>query len=162
MRASWPDLEIAQFSATVERRAYRKPPSRSIAGLSPSRRRARSAMRRRSAPGLGRDPEVALAPLASSRRVQTGRLSWTRATGSHGSLSKQRASRGSIRGLTGWRKFETCPVWGANGQLAPHDHDSFGLGGAAQFRVERRQRQSAPQREFQVRRIVQGKAMALR
>lgn len=48
------------------------------------------------------------------------------------------------------------------GQLTPHDDDSFGLGGAAQVRVERRQRQSAPQREFQVRRIVQSKAMALR
>lgn len=42
------------------------------------------------------------------------------------------------------------------------DDDSFGLGGAAQFQVERRQGQSAPQREFQVRRIVQSKAMALR
>jgi hypothetical protein len=51
-----------------------------------------------------------------------------------------------------------CLVW----QLTPQNDDSFGLGGAAQFGVERRQRQSAPQREFQVRRIVQGKAMALR
>ena len=49
------------------------------------------------------------APLASSRRVQTGCLSWTRASSSHGSHSKQWATRGSIRGLTGWRKFETCP-----------------------------------------------------
>jgi hypothetical protein len=32
------------------------------------------------------------APLASSRRVQTGRLSWTRASSSHGSLSKQWAT----------------------------------------------------------------------
>ena len=48
------------------------------------------------------------------------------------------------------------------GQLTPHDDDPFGLGGAAHFRVERRQRQSAPQREFQVRRIVQSKVMALR
>ena len=48
------------------------------------------------------------------------------------------------------------------GRLTPQDDDSFGLGGAAQFRVERRQRQSAPQREFQVRRIVQSKAMAFR
>ncbi len=31
----------------------------------------------------------------------------------HGSLSKHWATKGSIRGLTRWRKFETCPVWGA-------------------------------------------------
>ena len=48
------------------------------------------------------------------------------------------------------------------GQLTPHDDDSLGLGSAAQVRVERRQRQFAPQRKFQVRRIVQSKAMALR
>ena len=48
------------------------------------------------------------------------------------------------------------------GPLTPQDGDSFGLGGAAQFRVERRQRQSAPQREFQVCRIVHSKPMALR
>jgi hypothetical protein len=30
-----------------------------------------------------------------------------------GSLSKQWATMGSIKGLTGWRKFETCPMWGA-------------------------------------------------
>jgi hypothetical protein len=33
------------------------------------------------------------APLASSRRVQTGCLSWTRASSSHGSLSKQWATK---------------------------------------------------------------------
>lgn len=39
---------------------------------------------------------------------------------------------------------------------------TFGLGGAAQFRVERSQRQSSPQREFQARGIVQSKAMTPR
>ena len=48
------------------------------------------------------------------------------------------------------------------GQLTSDDDHSFGLGGTAQCRVESRQRQSAPQREFQVRRIVQSQAMALR
>ena len=60
------------------------------------------------------------------------------------------------------RREGHCRMVFSIGQLAPQDDDSFGLGGAAQFRVERRQRQSAPQREFQVRRIVQSKAMALR
>ena len=57
--------------------------------------------------------KVPWTPLASSRRVQTGCLSWTRAGGAHGSLSKQWATRGSIRGLSGSRKFETCPDSGA-------------------------------------------------
>jgi hypothetical protein len=48
------------------------------------------------------------------------------------------------------------------GPLTPQDGDSFGLSGVAQFRVERRQRQSAPQRKFQVRRVVHSKPMALR
>ena len=54
------------------------------------------------------------APWASSRRVQTGCLSWTRASISHGSPSKQWATTGSIRGPTGRQKFETCPDWGAS------------------------------------------------
>ena len=57
---------------------------------------------------------VFASPLASSRRVQTGCLLWTRASSSHGSLSKQWATMGSIRGLSGSQKFETCPGWGAN------------------------------------------------
>ena len=54
------------------------------------------------------------APLASSRRVQTGCLSWTRASSSHGSPSKQWATIGSIKGPTGRRKFEMRPGWGAS------------------------------------------------
>src|SRR5437879_3834879 len=47
-----------------------------------------------------------------------GYLSWTRANSSHGSLSKQLATMGSIRGLTGSRKFETCPDWGATTSIS--------------------------------------------
>lgn len=39
---------------------------------------------------------------------------------------------------------------------------SFSLSSAAQFHVERRQRQSVSQRKFQVRRIVHSQAMTLR
>jgi hypothetical protein len=36
---------------------------------------------------------------------------------SYESLSKQWSTMGSIRGLTGWQKFETCPDWGAKVSL---------------------------------------------
>jgi len=51
--------------------------------------------------------KLSWAPLASSRRIQTGCLPWTRASSSHGSLSKQWATMGSIIGPTGKQKFET-------------------------------------------------------
>jgi hypothetical protein len=52
----------------------------------------------------------------SSRRVQGGCPSCTRATGLDGSLSKQWATTGSITGPIGPQKFETCPRWGAKFQ----------------------------------------------
>src|ERR1017187_1602782 len=86
------------------------PRLRDTNGASQEASRALRSMRVRESAGKHSN-RVWRATHQSSKRVHDGD---PRASSSHGSLSKQWATMGSVKRPAGGQKFETCPGWGAN------------------------------------------------